>query len=85
MTRVAALVLCACALATAAAPGRPQQTRLGHLPAIPDSAGIPTRLLASVHAPNGDTWYGTYGRGIFVRAVRATSRPTASSSGETPW
>ena len=32
-----------------------------------DSAGIPTKVLASAIAPNGARWYGTYGRGILVR------------------
>ena len=38
---------------------------------VPDSAGIPTRVLVTARAPNGDTWYGTYGRGIFIKPAGA--------------
>ena len=44
------------------------------VPQIPDSSAIPTLVLTQVRAPNGDTWYGTYGRGIFVK--RAGAAPT---------
>ncbi len=41
-------------------------------PVIADSAGIPTQILATTRAPNGDTWFGTYGRGIFVKSANAS-------------
>ena len=40
---------------------------------IPDSGGIPTQILATARAPNGDTWYGTYGRGMFVKSAGASA------------
>lgn len=45
-------------------------------PVIPDSAGIPTQVLTTVRAPNGDTWYGTYGRGIYVKSATAAATDT---------
>lgn len=51
-------------------------TMAAQAPAIPDSAGIPTQVLTRVRAPNGDTWYGTYGRGIFVQRVGAAATDT---------
>ncbi len=47
----------------------------GHgLDAYPnDSAGIPTKVLASTIAHDGSRWYGTYGRGILVRERAAGS------------
>ena len=35
--------------------------------ALPDSAGMPTRILATARRSNDDVWIGTYGRGVFVR------------------
>jgi murein DD-endopeptidase MepM/ murein hydrolase activator NlpD len=57
-------------------PGRPHIATNDTLPTIPDSAGIPTRILATTHHHGGDAWYGTYGRGIFVRRAGAHAGDT---------
>ncbi len=50
--------------------------RADTVPLVPDSAGIPTQILVTARAPGGDIWYGTYGRGIFVRGATAKTSDT---------
>jgi len=54
---------------------------------LPDSAGIPTRILTQATRSNSDIWIGTYGRGIFVRprggGPPETWRHLANRSGDT--
>ena len=54
---------------------------------LPDSAGIPTRILTQATRSNGDIWIGTYGRGIFIRPRAGgppeTWRHIANKSGDT--
>ena len=51
--------------------------------ALPDSAGVPAAALAQATAPNGDTWIGTYGRGIFVRTRTGLWRRIVSDTSST--
>src|SRR4051812_6430020 len=45
-------------------------------PGLPDSTGFGTHVLALSRRPNGETWVGTYGRGIYV--WRPRQRPPLS-------
>ena len=71
LTGAAALVLGACGSAppprqTTGAPGYTVPE------ALPDESGGGVHVLAVERAPNGGTWVGTYGEGIFVWGPRAT-------------
>lgn len=52
-------------------------------PTLPDSAGIPTVVLTSLRAPNGELWIGTYGRGIFIRSPSGGLRRIVSDTSKT--
>ena len=51
--------------------------------ALPDSAGIPTVALTSRRAPNGDTWIGSYGRGMYIYSQNHPLRRLVSDTSTT--
>jgi murein DD-endopeptidase MepM/ murein hydrolase activator NlpD len=66
MTPVRLALLCLAAVAAPAAAQALPGHGLAALP--PDSAGVPTRVLATADGSHS-RWYGTYGRGILVREL----------------
>jgi len=53
------------------------------LPPLPDSTGWGVQVLAKTRAPDGATWVGTYGQGIFVLRPSSTTWEQIHSSNDT--
>jgi hypothetical protein len=75
VTRLAAFALVG-VLAGAAVrpemPPAPRATPMAGAWQLPDSAGVPVQVLTRVVRQNGESWIGSYGRGIFVESRGAT-------------
>src|SRR5688500_14606097 len=82
------LVVSGCAGSGSAPPrqpvGRPAEATLP--PALPDSGGFGSHVLALARSPDTALWVGTYGKGVYVLESRAkvwrriTARPNDSTS-----